>query len=80
MEALRWVFNIVLILCSIGMVVLVLSQKGGSDGLGAAFGGGSDNFFGKNKAKSIEARKQKWTAIMAVVVALLAIAMCLVRG
>lgn len=74
MNALVWIVNIVLVLCSLGMVVIVLMQDTKSSGMGAAFGG-ADSFFGKNKSKTKEARKELLTKVLAVVIAVLAIVM-----
>jgi len=54
MTALSIIIDIVLILISIVLIVTVLMQEGQRQGLGA-IGGGAETFFGKNKAKSMEA-------------------------
>ena len=53
-------------------IVLVLLQPGNSTGIDA-LGGSSETFFGKNKGKSIEARMKKWTIIVLVILAVLAL-------
>ena len=79
MEIVYWIINIVLILGAIAVIALVLMQKGSQGGgLGAAFGGSSDNFFGKNKGKTAEAKLQRYTKIIGISFAVLSIAMCLI--
>ena len=78
MGTLRWIINIVLILCSASLVVLVLMQQKSSGGLGSAFGGGTENFYRKNKSKSKEARLGLLTKINAGVIAVLSVALVLV--
>ena len=72
MTALSIIIDIVLILISIVLIVAVLMQEGQRQGLGA-IGGGAETFFGKNKAKSMEGRLQKYTKIAAAVFIVLAI-------
>ena len=72
MTALSIIIDILLILISIVLIVTVLMQEGQRQGLGA-IGGGAETFFGKNKAKSMEGRLQKYTKIAAAVFIVLAI-------
>ncbi|NLL54047.1 MAG: preprotein translocase subunit SecG [Clostridiales bacterium] len=67
------VINILLILVALVIIVAVLMQQGNRAGLGA-IGGGAETFFGKSKAKSIEAKLSRITKIAAVVFIALAIA------
>lgn len=78
MEAILWVVYGVLIVCAVSLIVLVLMQKSSSGGLGSAFGGGgSDNYFGKNKNQSKEARLALLTKIDAGLIAALSITLVL---
>ena len=79
MTALSIIVDIVLILISIVLIVTVLMQEGQRQGLGA-IGGGAETFFGKNKAKSMEGRLQKYTKIAAVVFIVLAIAATIINA
>ena len=72
MTALSIIIDIVLILISIALIVAVLMQEGQRQGLGA-IGGGAETFFGKNKAKSMEGRLQRYTKIAAAIFIVLAI-------
>ncbi len=78
METLYWIVNIVLILVALAIIALVIMQKGPQGGgLGAVFGGSSDNFFGKNKTKTAESKMQLYTKILGVFIGILSVALCL---
>ena len=79
MSALSIIVDIVLILISIVLIVTVLMQEGQRQGLGA-IGGGAETFFGKNKAKSMEGRLQRYTKIAAAVFIVLAIAATIITS
>ena len=72
MSALSIILDIVLILISIVLIVAVLMQQGQREGLGA-IAGGADTFFGKGKAKGVDAKLKKITKIAAAAVIVLAI-------
>ena len=72
MSALTIILDIFLILLSLVLIVAVLMQQGQRQGLGA-IAGGADTFFGKGKAKGIDAKLAKITKIAAVVFIVLAI-------
>ena len=71
------VLFIALILLSLVLVVAVLMQQGQRQGLGA-ISGGAETFFGKGKAKSLDAKLQKITKIAAIAFIVLAIATTMV--
>lgn len=73
MNALIWVIYIVLIAVSIGLIVFVLMQESKSGGMGAAFGGSNESFFGRNRSKTKESQLALATKIGAVIIAVLAI-------
>ncbi len=77
MSALTIILDIILILLSLVLIVAVLMQQGQRQGLGA-IAGGADTFFGKGKAKGIDAKLAKITKIAAVVFIVLAIATTIV--
>ncbi|HZJ58274.1 MAG TPA: preprotein translocase subunit SecG [Clostridia bacterium] len=66
MGALKLAATIVLVLFELFLIIVVLLQTGKSAGLSASFGGGSETFFGKNKARSFEGRLQRLTTISAI--------------
>ena len=77
MTALSIVLDIFLILISLVLIVAVLMQQGQRQGLGA-ISGGAETFFGKSKAKGIDAKLAKITKIAAVCFIVLAIAATIV--
>ena len=77
MTALSIILNIVLILISIVLVAVVLMQQGQRQGLGA-IAGGAETFFGKGKAKGLDAKLAKITKIAAIAFIVLAIACTIV--
>lgn len=77
MHALSIILNIVLILVSIVLVAVVLMQQGQRQGLGA-IAGGAETFFGKGKAKGLDAKLAKITKIAAIAFIVLAIACTIV--
>ena len=77
MTALSIIINIVLILVSIVLIVAVLMQQGQRQGLGA-IAGGAETFFGKGKAKGLDAKLAKITKIAAIAFIVLAIACTIV--
>ena len=77
MTALSIILNIVLILISLVLIAVVLMQQGQRQGLGA-IAGGAETFFGKGKAKGMDAKLAKITKICAVAFIVLAIACTIV--
>ena len=77
MGAFEVICGILLVVASLVMIVTVLLQSSESDGMGAITGG-SETFFGKNKAKGMEAKLALVTKICAAVFVVLAIVMMFV--
>lgn len=61
------IFMIVMVLLSIAMIIIVVMQQGNNNNLGA-IAGGAESFFGKNKAKSLDAKFKRWTIIVAAMI------------
>jgi preprotein translocase subunit SecG len=78
-NALRWVMWILYIPSCIGLIVIVLLQKGKSSGFAGAFGvgGGSDAVFGPRSRQSLPV---KMTYGMAVIFVVLAFCLSVVEG
>lgn len=55
---------VLMVLLAIAMVVIVMLQSGNQNNLGAITGA-AESFFGKNKAKTMDAKFKKWTVIIA---------------
>ncbi len=58
--------KIVLIIFSIGLITVVLLQKGKSAGLSGAITGGAEHLFGKQKARGLDLFLQRLTVGLAV--------------
>ena len=69
--------GILLIIVCLIMIVTVLLQSSQSNGLGA-IGGAAETFFGKNKAKGMEAKLALVTKISATVFVVLSVLMMFV--
>ena len=78
MEVLMWIITGILVLSSVLMCVVVLIQQTKSSGLGAAYGGDTVSFSQRGKAASREAKLQKITGVLAIVIAVMAIALMLI--
>ena len=66
MTAIEVILNVLMVIAALVMIVTVLFQSSESDGMGALTGG-SETFFGKNKAKSMEGKLALATKVSAVV-------------
>ncbi|MBR4891000.1 MAG: preprotein translocase subunit SecG [Clostridia bacterium] len=60
------VVRIIHLILSLVLVAVVLLQSGKAKGLSGAIAGGSETFFGKNKARTIDAILEKWTSVVAI--------------
>ncbi|KAA9002378.1 preprotein translocase subunit SecG [Paenibacillus spiritus] len=70
--------KVLLLIFSIGLITVVLLQKGKSAGLSGAISGGAEHLFGKSKARGMELVLQRITVglaagffILSIVVAIL---------
>ena len=75
MDILNWIITGILVVASILMCVVVLIQQTKSSGLGAAYGGDTVSFSQRGKAASREAKLQKITVVLAIIIAVMAIAL-----
>lgn len=66
--------GIILIITSLALVAIVLTQEGKSAGLSGAIAGGAETFLGKKKSKTIEQTLVKITKILAAVFFVLSLA------
>lgn len=78
MEVARMILTIILLIVSVLLIVVVLMQSSKSSGLGSAFGGDTQSISSKGKAASKEAKLQKLTKILAIVMGVLALAMAVI--
>lgn len=56
---------VLMVLLAVGMIVVVMMQSGNQNNLGAITGA-AESFFGKNKAKTMDAKFKRWTVIIAI--------------
>ncbi|WP_239616429.1 preprotein translocase subunit SecG [Cohnella mopanensis] len=60
------VLKIILVIFSLGLIAVVLLQKGKSAGLSGAISGGAEHLFGKQKARGIDLFLQRLTIGLAI--------------
>lgn len=72
MGVLRIILTVIFVLVCIASVIIVLSQEGRSEGLGA-IAGAAESYWGKNKGRSMEGKLVKGTIALAVAFFVLAI-------
>ena len=65
-STLELILTIVDLLCCIVLTLIVLAQSGKGEGL-SALGGSAETFFGKNKGRSLDAKLEKLTIVLAIV-------------
>lgn len=73
MSVLTAIITVLQVFSGLAVTVVVLMQSGKSAGLSGAIAGGADTFFGKGKAKSLDAklaRSTKWCALVFAVLTL----------
>ena len=61
MTTLQLILSIVVVLLAVALTLLVLVQNSKSEGLDAMVGSAAESFFGKNKARSLDAKLNKMT-------------------
>jgi len=61
------VLHIIIIIASLGLIASILLQEGKQAGMSGAIGGGAEQIWGKQKAKSYETKLERATTVLAVV-------------
>lgn len=74
MVVLQWIVGILLLIAALVMIVTVLLQSSERTGIGAV-SGAAETFFGKNKAKGMDAKLALITKICAIAFVALSIVM-----
>lgn len=77
MGVLEVIVSILLLIAALVMIVTVLLQHGETSGLGA-ISGGAETFFGKNKARSVDAKLALITKICTIVFVVCSLAMVII--
>lgn len=73
MEILRIILTIIFVLVSLALIVIVLLQEGKSAGLSGSISGAAETYWGKNKARSMEGKLEKYTKFIAIAFIVLAL-------
>ena len=76
MSVAQWIVGVFLLISALVMIVTVLLQSGARTGLGA-IGGAAETFFGKSKAKGMDAKLALVTKICTGIFVALSIVMML---
>lgn len=66
METAKLIMTIVQVLVSLALIISVIFQSGKHAGMSGTIDGVADTFFGKNKARSLDAKLEKLTGILAI--------------
>lgn len=77
MHILKIILQVIFCIVCITLTGIVLFQKGKVAGLSGAIGGASESYWGKNKARSMEGKLEKFTSFIAVLYLLLALTLSL---
>lgn len=65
-EGVEIFLKVLLVISSLGLIAVVLLQKGKSAGLSGAITGGAEHLFGKQKARGLDLVLQRVTLVFAV--------------
>ena len=66
MEIVKIIITVLEVICSIGLIAVVLLQSGKESGLSGAISGGADTYMGKGKSSTLDqklASATKWIAL-----------------
>ena len=73
MEIVKIILTVLEVICSIGLIAVVLLQSGKESGLSGAISGGADTYMGKGKSSTLDqklASATKWIALAWVLLTL----------
>ncbi|WP_458862849.1 preprotein translocase subunit SecG [Acidaminobacterium chupaoyuni] len=65
-ETVRLILTIIQVIISVLLVLTVIFQSGKQAGMSGSIDGAADTFFGKNKARSLDAKLEKMTTVVAI--------------
>ena len=67
MEVAKMIVTVLYIIITLGLIAVVMFQKGKEAGLSGTIGGaGADSFYGKNKGRTLNGLLEKLTVVLAV--------------
>lgn len=72
----KFILVIIVLLGSVGLILLIMSQDGNSSGIGA-LGGSSETFLSKNKGKTKENLRKRRTIVLSVALGVILIALAI---
>ena len=78
MEIAKIILTIIEVIVSVALILVVLFQSGKESGLSGAITGGSDNYMGKGKSNTLDAKLASWTKWIALAWILLTVAIILI--
>ena len=79
MEILKIVLTVIYIIAALAIITIVLLQEGKSAGLGATFAtSNQENYYSKNKGRTLEGKFERWTKITAGVFVVIAIILMII--
>ena len=67
MQVFEYILLVMLLIAAAFIVVAVIFQKSGEDGLSGSIAGGAETFYGKDKSVHGERKWFKWTLIASVI-------------
>ena len=70
--------SIIMVLLAVILVAVIMLQSGKTSGLSGAITGGSDNYMGKGKSNTLDAKLASWTKWIALAWILFALALTLI--
>ncbi len=79
MGVLEYVLMAALLVSAVVIIIAVLLQKSGDEGLSGTIAGGSDTFYGKDKSAHSERSLFKWTIIFSVIFAVCVLAVYIIQ-
>lgn len=79
MGTLEYILMVALLVSAVAIVIAVLLQKSSDEGLSGSIAGGSDTFYGKDKAAHTEKKLFKWTIICSIIFALCVLAVYVIQ-
>ena len=79
MVILEYLLLVVLLIAAVFIVVAVIFQKSGEDGLSGTIAGGADTFYGKDKSAHGEKKLYKWTLIASLVFAVAVVVVFIIQ-
>jgi len=78
MGTLKTILIVIQVILAIVLIISVLMQQGKSAGLSGAISGGAETFFGKNKARTMDAMLARCTTVIAILFVVTSIVLSLI--